>query len=200
MKELAIGYSVRTWKWFKERAHGPHALFWLAALSFFEPTISPIISEAYLALLIFAGVKRWKTYAALATIAATFGGALGYFIGATLFATVGEQLIVWYNLGPHVEEARMLLSQHVFWSMVVTTPIPVVDRIMVLLAGFLHVNFFYYIAGYAVGRAARYFLAAWLFVCFGKQALEVLEKYRVYAAGFVILLVLVAAAHLFGWW
>ena len=43
--EYIEGVRDRSWGWFKERADGKHAIFWLCVLAFGEAIVSPIVPE-----------------------------------------------------------------------------------------------------------------------------------------------------------
>lgn len=187
MLERILSVKTRSWAWFKERADGPHALLWLALLAFLEPTFSPIIPETLMVAMILARPARWAYFAGVAAIASIAGGIFGYFVGAALFAGVGNFVISLYHLEPWVSRVHELFSENIFTTMALVTFTPVPDKIFVFFAGFLHLSFPVYLAGYVVGRTARIFLVGWLLKRFGAHALALAEKYAVWAGALVML-------------
>lgn len=198
MLERILSVKTRSWAWFKERADGPHALFWLAVLAFLEPTFSPIIPETLMVAMILARPTRWAYFAAIAAAASIAGGVAGYLIGAALFAGVGDLIIGFYHLEPWMERARLLFSENVFTTMAVVTFTPVPDKIFVFLAGFLHISFPIYIGGYIVGRTARIFLVGWLLKRFGAHVLALADKYAAYVGVVVMVALVIVILDAFG--
>jgi membrane protein YqaA with SNARE-associated domain len=141
--------------------------------------------------MILAHPARWAYFAAVAAIASLLGGIVGYLIGAALFAGVGEFVISFYHLEPWVGRVHELFSGNVFTTMAVVTFTPVPDKIFVFLAGFLHISFPIYLAGYLIGRTARIFIAAWLLKRFGAHVLALAERYAVWVGAAVMIAIVV---------
>lgn len=171
------GARDRSWAWFKERAHGKHALFWLCVLAFSEAFISPIVPETLLVAMLLAGSERWRYFAAITSLASIAGGIAGYFIGLFLFQTVGQGLISFYGLEEGFAEAARIMSIHAFTSMFWVSFTPIPDKVFVLAAGFLAIPFIPYIFGYIFGRTLRFFLVAYLVHCYGMRVLALINRY-----------------------
>lgn len=189
MLERILSVKTRSWAWFKERADGPHAVFWLAVLAFLEPTFSPVVPETLMVAMVLAQPARWAYFAGVAAVASIVGGVAGYYIGAALFAGVGDLVISFYHLEPWIARVHELFSDNVFTTMVAVTFTPVPDKIFVFFAGFLHISFPLYLAGYVIGRSARIFLVGWLLKRFGAHVLALAEKYAVLVGVAIMLLI-----------
>lgn len=176
----------RSWGWFKERADGPHAVFWLAFLAFLEPTISPIVPETLMVAMLLAKPARWFYLSMVASLASIAGGIFGYFLGAALYIGVGDLIINFYHLEAGIAHVQALFSDNVFWTMAFVTSTPVPDKIFVFIAGFLHINFWLYVGGYIVGRTVRIFVIAWLLERYGARALDVADRYAGWVAGTIL--------------
>jgi membrane protein YqaA with SNARE-associated domain len=197
--EYIAGVRDRSWGWFKERAHGKHAIFWLCFLAFVEAIISPIVPETLMVAMLLAGSARWRFYAAITSVASVAGGIAGYFIGLFLFQSIGEGLIALYGFESAFAEAKRLMSLHAFSSMFWVTFTPIPDKIFVLAAGFLSVSFLPYILGYIGGRTLRFFLVAYLVHRYGERVLALINRYfALLAVIALILIAVVLAESLFG--
>jgi membrane protein YqaA with SNARE-associated domain len=186
MLDRILSVRNRSWEWFKQRADGPHAVFWLALLAFLEPTFSPIVPETLMVAMVLAQPNRWLYFSVVATAASIAGGIFGYVLGAALFQGVGDIVIAFYGLESWVARVHALFSQNVLGTMAFVTSTPVPDKIFVFLAGFLHINFILYLLGYVIGRSARIFAVGWIVKKFGPRALALADKYaRIVAAVFL---------------
>lgn len=175
--EYIAGVRDRSWGWFKERAHGKHATFWLCALAFLEPLISPIVPETLLVAILIAGSARWRYFAAITSLASVAGGIAGYFVGFSLFHTVGKSLLAFYGFEGGFAEAARVMSVHAFTSMFWVSFTPIPDKVFVLAAGFLAVPFLPYILGYVCGRTLRFFTVAYLVHRYGARVLSLVNRY-----------------------
>lgn len=175
--EYIAGARDRSWGWFKERAHGKHATFWLCVLAFLEPFVSPIVPETLLVAMLIAGSARWRYFAAITSLASIAGGATGYIIGFYLFHTVGQGLLSLYGLEGAFAEAARVMSIHAFSSMFWVSFTPIPDKVFVLAAGFLAIPFLPYILGYICGRTLRFFVVAYLVQRYGERVLALLNRY-----------------------
>ncbi len=197
--EQIRGARDRSWRWFSERAHGKHALFWLALLSFVEPIVSPIVPETLMVAMLLAGSSRWRFYAAVTSFFSIAGGVVGYLTGFFLFKAIGQSLIAFYGFEATFLEAEQLMSQHAFSSMFWVTFTPIPDKVFVLAAGFLGVSFLPYLLGYIGGRTLRFFLVAYLVHRYGERVLALINRYFALLALIAgLLIVAVVAESLFG--
>ncbi|MDE2213162.1 MAG: DedA family protein [Patescibacteria group bacterium] len=185
------------WEWFSARAHGRHAIAWLILLSFLEPIFVPIAPESLMVAMILAGPHYWKKYAAITTIASTLGGIVGYSVGAFLFREFGVFLLTRYGLHQWFHVVQHLLAGNVFFVMLFLMFSPIPDKVFIILAGFLHVPFLPYIAGFFLGRALRFGLVAWLVNRWGIHILNIVRRYFEILAALVIALVLYFLLHAF---
>ncbi len=194
MMERIRHSSERSWAWFKERAHGKNALWWLILISFLEPIISPIVPETLMVAILLAGAKRWRFYALVTMLASVAGGVAGYLVGAYLFESIGAWVISSHALEGEFVRAQEFMNAHAFLAMFFVSFSPLPDKLFVITSGLLGVAFIPYILGYTLGRSLRFFLVAYIVRVYGERALVVAQRY----AGWVTLgaLFLIAAAVL----
>ena len=102
--------------WFRERADGVYARFWLAALSFTEASVFFVPPDPLLAAIVLVREKQWVWYAAFTTFFSIIGAAFGYFVGAALFYTVGVPIIDFYGLAGWMGKAGMVIIESGFFG------------------------------------------------------------------------------------
>lgn len=198
MLEYIASARDRSWGWFKERAHGKHAIFWLCFLAFTEAIVSPIVPETLMVAMLLAGSARWRFYAFITSVSSVAGGIAGYFIGLSLFQAVGEKLIAFYGFEEAFARAGELMSAHAFSSMFWVTFTPIPDKIFVLAAGFLSVSFLPYVLGYISGRVLRFYIVAYLVHRYGERVLSLINRYfALLALIAAVLIIAVFAESLF---
>lgn len=175
----------RGWKWFSDRAHSKHATFWLAVLAFLEPVISPIVPETLLVAMLLAGSddQKWKKYSAITTAASVAGGIAGYCVGMLAFKVFGEALLATFGLSDIHNTIGTILAGNIFLVMIFVTFTPIPDKAFTILSGFVGAPFLPYLAGFFIGRAARFTLVAYMVHRFGSRILSTLNQYFLWAAG-----------------
>lgn len=193
------GVRERTWDWFKVRAHGKHALWWLILLSVTEPIFSFIVPETLLVAILLAGSKRWRFYAFVTSVASAVGSIIGYVIGAYLFEVFGRALIAFYGLEGYFMKAQAIMEEHIFITMFSASFTPLPDKVFVLAAGFFGASFIPYLLGFVVGRTLRFYLVAYLVHRFGAKVLALIERYvwLVSALALAVLCILILWSLLF---
>jgi membrane protein YqaA with SNARE-associated domain len=145
----------------------------------------PIAPEIYVAALMLAHPKRWRTYLGITSVFSILGAGAGYFIGAFLFREFGMPLLQFYHLEHAFRLAQHVLVVHVFVGMILVAFQLVPEKVFVLAAGFLGAPFLPFILGFAIGRVARLALTIYLTHRFGMRVLKVIQEYFL---GFTLLL------------
>lgn len=191
----------RSWQWFVSHAHRPHALGWLALVSFTDAIISPLAPEIFLVALMLAHPNRWRQYLATAVASTIVGAAVGYFVAVFLFHQFGEPLLAFYHLENAFTMARYLIMGHVFVAMAVASFTPIPDKVFIYAGGFLGVHFLPYITGYFLGRSIRMALVVYLTGRYGQDALKLFSRYILWFASLLFVLLAgyaIVHLHLFG--
>ena len=167
----------RAWEWFAARAKGPHAMFWLCALSFLQPIIIPIFPETLMGLMILADRAHWKKYTGITIFVSTLGGITGYLIGAFLFREFGTLVLGHWGIHQWFHTAQHMLAQNPFLIAVFLVISPIPDKILVVLSGFFHVPIIPFVIGFFVGRIVRFGAIGYLIYRFGEHMLDTIRRY-----------------------
>ena len=199
--EKALSLREKMWRWFEYHAQRPHALLWLSLVAFTDAVLSPLVPEVFLAALMLAHPNRWKQYLSVSIISTAAGAAAGYFIAGFLFKEFGGPILALYGLQTAFLTARHLIMGHVFLTMLVASFTPIPDKVFIYAGGFLGVHFFPFFTGYIIGRGARMAIVAYLAGRYGKQALDIINRYLLWAGAVLVILATIYAMvhlHLFG--
>src|SRR5215216_6542627 len=92
-EEPKKGMVRKLYDWMMRNATGRHAWAGLAAFTFAEASVFPIPTDIMLIPMALADRKRAWLLGAWCTLWSVLGGALGYFIGAFLYESLGAWLI-----------------------------------------------------------------------------------------------------------
>ncbi len=184
---------ARGWEWFRARAHGRHAAFWLGALAFAESSFFLVPPDVLLVAILLAGADRWARYAALTTAASVAGGLFGYALGALFFDTAGAGIISFYGLGEEFAAVRELFRENAFAAIFAAAFTPIPYKVFVLAAGFFGVGLAPFLLASVAGRGLRFFLVAWIVRQFGEEMLRLFLR-LLNVATILLLLALALAA------
>lgn len=148
----------------------PHAVRYLAGLSFAESSFFPIPPDVLLAPMVLARPPRWWRLAALTTAASVLGGLLGYLIGYLALEAV-TPLLKSIDYWRHFETAQAWFATYGFWAIFAAGFTPIPYKVFTIAAGAAHMGLAPFVAGSLVGRGARFLLVATL-VRFGGAPIE----------------------------
>lgn len=186
---FVLGTAGKSWAWFRQRAHGRYAQFWLAFFSFSESSFFPVSPDVLLIAILMAGANRWVYFATLTTVASVLGGIFGYIIGAVFYDTLGKAIIDFYGLEGEIARVRELFNGNVFWTIFLAAFTPIPYKVFVLAGGFFKINFLAFLIASTLGRGARFFLVAYLVRTYGERAVRLFFRYMTVAT--LLLLVLI---------
>jgi membrane protein YqaA with SNARE-associated domain len=187
--------------WTMALAAKPQAPWWLFIISFAESSFFPIPPHAMLAPMCLANPKRALYYATICTTASVLGGLFGYWIGYTLFETVGQSVLSALGLAKNFSTAQCYLQAYGAEIILIKGATPIPFKLVTITAGFVHFNLFTFLWASIASRAFQFFLVAGLFWKFGLPIKNFIDKYLgLVATGFAIMLVggFVAASYFTG--
>lgn len=166
------GLYSRVMRWSRH----PHAVRYLAGLSFAESSFFPIPPDVMLAPMSLARPDRAWHYAGLTTLASVLGGVLGYAIGVFAFELV-EPLLREAGYWDKYLHARDWFAEWGFWTVFIAGFSPIPYKIFTIAAGSLSMALLPFVVASAVGRGARFFLVAGLLAWGGPRLEAALYKY-----------------------
>ena len=184
----------RLYHWTLSLAESPRATWALGLIAFAESSFFPIPPDVILVPMSLAKPKRAWFYAGLCTVASVLGGVVGYAIGALFFDTIGSWLISLYGYGDKVGALKLFYDKW-GWAFILVkglTPIPF--KLVTIVSGLLHYNFFLFVLLATITRGARFFILAAFLNNFGEPIKAMLEKH------FATFMILIVVTIVFGFW
>lgn len=171
----------RVYDWMGNRVYSPYGdvilglLFYLEAI-FFIPT-DPM-------LIMYCIERRDKAYyyATIATVCSVLGGLTGYYIGYTLWQTMGQQIIhhpmVSYIMTPQTfTHLCGLYKKYEALAILAAAFTPIPYKAATLTAGFCNLSLMPFIIASLIGRGARFYLYAITISIWGKQIKQYIDRY-----------------------
>ena len=165
--------------WATRQVHTKYATTIFMLLVFIEGFIFVPVS---MLLSLYCLEKRHNAfwYATLATLASLFGGCLGYYIGFTLWQSLG-QLIIHHVISPQVFANLVMHYRHnQTWAILVVGFLPLPYKAITLTAGFCKLPFIPFLMCAVVSRATRFYIIAGALYYWGEQIQQILDRYFYY--------------------
>jgi membrane protein YqaA with SNARE-associated domain len=147
-------------------AAAPHALWFLALVSFIESSVFPIPPDALLIPMVLARPQRAWLIAGVCTVASVLGGLAGYAIGALLFEAVGEPILAVYG---YIDKFAAFQSWYNDWGAWIVfgaglTPFPY--KVITIASGVTGLDLVTFTVASVLARGLRFFaVAALLWWC-----------------------------------
>jgi membrane protein YqaA with SNARE-associated domain len=148
----------------------------LGILSFLESFLIAIPVDPFLVAMVLADKSRWIRIAALATVSSTIGAAVGYVIGFFAFDLVGKWLLAAIGGSGLLTKIIALFSDHAIILTFAAALTPIPNGPVVVAAGFVGTNFFWFLVAWTVARTLRFFGVAYIVYAFGTDTLSWTER------------------------
>lgn len=179
----------RLYNWTMSLAGTPHAEKALFGVAFAESSFFPLPPDVLLIPMVIARPDKWLRLALLCTLASLLGAFLGYAIGKFLYETVGAPILALYGKENAFEQVAAWYNTWGGWGVLFAAVTPFPYKVLTIFSGATGLNFAVFTIVSIVGRAARFFLVAWLLKMYGEPIRIFIEKYlSLLFAVFMILL------------
>lgn len=180
----------RLYDWTMSLAATRHAEKGLAGISFLESSVFPIPPDVLLIPMVIAKRDKWIRIALICTIFSVLGAFLGYFIGAFLYDTIGKSVLEFYGKADSFDKISEWYNTYGGWGVLFAAVTPFPYKVLTIFSGATGLNIVTFAVVSVIGRAARFFLVAYLLRKFGEPIRLFIEKYLgLLFALFLILLV-----------
>lgn len=166
----------KLYAWTIALAESRHAPWALALVSFAESSFFPIPPDVMLIPMAVAQPKRAWFFAGVCTVASVLGGILGYYIGATLYETVGLWLIHLYGGAEKIEALREAYQKWGAALILIKGVTPIPFKFVTIASGVFGYNFPLFVLLCVITRGARFFIVAGLLNKFGEPIKAWLEQ------------------------
>lgn len=180
---------MRIYQWLMRLAASPRAMLWLALVSFIEASVFPIPPDVMMIPMVLATPRRWWRIALVATAASVVGGEFGYWIGATLFDTLGQKVLEIYHLQDAFASFQAKFQEYGGWIVLAKGATPIPFKLVTIASGAVHLDPVVFTVSAIGSRAFRFFLVAALLRWFGEPIRHFVEKHLVWVTtlGLVLL-------------
>lgn len=163
--------------WTTHWAKTPQAPFALFGVAFIESSFFPIPPDVLLIAMVVATRKKWLRYAIICTIGSVAGALFGYFIGWSLYETMGKAIVNTYHLQPTMDLVGRKYAENAFLTVFTAAFTPIPYKVITIAAGLFHISILTLVVASIIGRAGRFFLVAGALRIFGDKIEKNIEKY-----------------------
>ena len=176
--------------WTFRLAEHPRALWALAFVAFLESSVFPIPPDILLIPMIIAAPRRAFVIAGVATVFSVLGGMFGYWIGATLFDSLGQPILAFYGKETQFEAFSQSYNAWGAWAVLMAGVTPFPYKVITILSGSTGLNFWVFMTASIIARALRFFLVAALLWKYGAPIRDFIERRLglMFTLAFVILI------------
>lgn len=164
------------YRWTMEKAAHPHAVAWLAAVSFIESSVFPIPPDVMLIPMVLATPTRWFYLAMVCTLSSVAGGYLGYAIGYYAMDAIGYPILAAFHLVEKFQDFKPLVDEYGVWVIIVKGATPIPYKLITIAAGAFDFDLLNFTFASFIARGMRFFLVAVLLWKFGRPIQDFVEK------------------------
>lgn len=164
------------YQWMGTQAQTPHAAVLLAVCSFLESLIFPPVAPLFI-LCCLENRKRSYWFAAITTLCSVLGGVVAFYLGAFMWATIGQQLVAWVTSPATFAHLVAQYKQYQAVAVLVGAFAPVPYRLVGLTAGFCKLSLVSFVVCSLIARGARYFLLAAALNRWGVEIKQIIDRW-----------------------
>ena len=166
----------RLYDWTMSLASHRHALWALAVVALVESSVFPIPPDVLMIPMIIARPAAAFRIAAVATVASVLGGMFGYWIGASLFETVGRPVLEFYGKDAYFEDFSDRYNAYGAWAVLIAGVTPFPYKVITILSGTTGLSLPVFIVASVIARGLRFFVVAALLWKFGPPVRDFIER------------------------
>ena len=182
--------SRRIVEWMLAWGDRPSGAWVLVVLTLLEATFFPAPTEAMLLALCISRPRRAWWFAGLAAVGSAAGGVIAYYLGAAMFAQIGEPLLAWLGFSEYLPDVADGYRDNAWLALVTSAYTPIPYMLYTMAAGAFAVPLGVFVVASVIGRALKYAPIAVAGAIFGPSVRRLLLRYAGWA-GMLITAVLV---------
>ncbi len=166
----------RLYDWTLGLAEHRYALVALAIVAFLESSVFPIPPDLLLIPMIIAAPRRAFMIAGICMVASVAGGLLGYWIGYSVFETVGRPVLEFYGKDAYFDEFATRYNEFGAWMVLIAGVTPFPYKVITILSGSTGLSLPVFIVASVIARGLRFFIVAALLWKFGAPIRDFIER------------------------
>ena len=187
---IPLRFFKSLYSWTMHWAKTPQAPYALFGIAFIESSFFLIPPDVLLIAMVTSSRKKWILFATICTVGSVAGAFFGYFIGWSLYETVGKLIVNAYHLQPMMELVGRKYAENAFLTVFTAAFTPIPYKVITIAAGLFRISLVTLFIASVIGRGARFFLVAGTLRIFGERIEKTIEKYfDLFSIGFILLLV-----------
>jgi membrane protein YqaA with SNARE-associated domain len=187
---LNFAFVDRWYERVKEMARHKHAVRALVMIAFFESFIFPVPTSVMLISMVQADRSKAWRYALICSVASVCGAVVGYTIGWFAYDSFAKPLLESMGKTDDIEVFRGMVEQYQALAVFGAGLTPFPFKVITILSGMLHLNFFVFIAASIVARFTQFYLVAAIVWKFGERAEAIMKKhFAKFTFGFLALVI-----------
>ncbi|HLY07722.1 MAG TPA: hypothetical protein VKW04_00325 [Planctomycetota bacterium] len=180
----------KLYHWILSWANHPWGSAALAVFAFLDSFVFPIPPLFLQIALSLERPRRSFWYATVDTVPSVIGAAAGYYIGYTLWDTVGVRIVG--DVSPGV---RDMLQTHAFFWTFIYSFVPLPFKLITLGSGFMKLSLVTLLLASTLGRSLRFFGIGVICFVYGPRAKGFIEKhFNTVCIGVALIVVILAVA------
>lgn len=164
--------------WVLSWAHTPYGGIALFLIAFAESSFFPIPPDVLLIALCLGHREQWFRFATICTAGSVLGALAGYGIGWGLWHSVDQFFFDYVpSFTPEAfENVQEIYRKYDFWFVFGAAFTPIPFKVITITAGVFGLNILGFLIASIIGRAARFFLVAYLLHRYGAPIGEFIDK------------------------
>jgi len=166
----------KLYDWTLSFSDSKYSLWILGFIAFVESSVFPIPPHVLMIPIIIAAPNRAFLVAAVVTISSVLGGAMGYYIGAQLFDTVGQPVLEMYHKTENFEIFKERFNEQGHWAVLIAGLTPFPYKVITITSGVTGMAFGTFMLWSLIARATIFFVIAGLLWKFGLPIRDFIEK------------------------
>lgn len=173
------GAMRRLYDWVLHWAETPYGTPALAGLTLAESSFFPVPPDPLLMALCLGAARRAYWFATVATVSSVVGGVIGYWIGASAWAVVGDWFFaVVPGVTPEAfEHVQGFYGRWGFWAVFIAGFTFIPYKVITLSAGVFAIQFPVFFVASVLSRGLRFFIVAGLIHRFGEPIAAFIDRY-----------------------
>ena len=166
----------KLYDWTLSFSDSKYSLWILGLIAFVESSVFPIPPHVLMIPVIIAAPNRAFLIAGVVTIGSVAGGALGYYIGAQLFDTIGQPVLDFYYKADSFEVFKEKFNAQGHWAVLIAGLTPFPYKVITIASGATGMNFATFMLWSLIARSTIFFVIAGLLWKFGLPIRDFIEK------------------------
>lgn len=155
-----MAFMLRWYDKILKLANHPHAVAYLALISFIEASFFPIPPYVMLAPMALAKPTRANYYAGVATLASVMGGIFGYLLGFLIFKPLVLPLLEYFGYVHMYQSIIDTFNVYGFLTLLILGFTPIPYKLVAICAGFLAIPIHIFILTSIISRGLKFFVLA----------------------------------------